>query len=109
MDIDDFEPDYDEDSILGNSDTEQVELQELDPGMVDSLLRLGRLTQGSLENSKSASIEEPMEEGEETPEKRSWKGDRVPSNSADDETWQPVVSKQTKKQQARDRGSTLPH
>jgi hypothetical protein len=38
MDIDEFVPDYDEDSILGNSDTEPVELQELDPGMVDSLL-----------------------------------------------------------------------
>jgi hypothetical protein len=105
MDIDDFEPDYDEDSILGNSDTEQVELQELDPGMVDSLLgpstSTGQADTGSLENSKSASIEEPMEEGEETPEKRSWKGDRVPSNSADDEAWQQVVSKQTKKQQAK--------
>jgi hypothetical protein len=107
MDIDDFEPDYDEDSILGNSDTEQGELRELGPGMVDSLLgpstSTGQADKGSLENSKSASVEEPMEEGEgeETPEKRSWKGDRVPSNSADDETWQPVVSKQTKKQQAK--------
>jgi hypothetical protein len=105
MDIDEFVPDYDEDSILGNSDTEPVELQELDPGMVDSLLgpstSTGQTDAGSLGNSKSANAEEPMEEGEETPEKRIWKGDRVPSDSADHETWQPVVSKQTKKQQAK--------
>jgi hypothetical protein len=73
MDTEEIELDYNEDSILGNSDTEQVELQELDPGMVDSLLgpstSAGQDDKGSLENSKSASTEEPMEEGEEVPEK----------------------------------------
>jgi hypothetical protein len=122
MDINEFVPDYDEDSILGNSDTEPVELQELDPGMVDSLFgpsaTAGLADSESSGNSKSASTkaskgssnptpaaegtEEPMEEREEdTPKKRGWKVDRVPPNSADDEPWQPVVSKQTKKQQAK--------